>query len=629
MMSDMRDSAEHLLRLFELLVADDTSEQLAEVPSEAREEGLDETGLSRVERASKLALRVRHTLTERRRHESELAALFETAGDLARVRDLDAVLRAIVHRARMLLGSHIAYLSLNDDEAGTTYMRVTDGSVSALFQQVLLGMGEGLGGLVAQTARPYSTPSYFDDERFTHTHAIDSAVRDERLVAILGVPLKVGGAVIGVLYAADRATRDFSPDEVALLSSLADHAAIAIDTARLLEETRSALDELNAAHETIREHNAAMRRAEQAHDRLTDLVLRGGDVGDIAAGVADVLGGGILVHDAEGGELARSGTGSLPYPATAVGNSRASGRAVPWQENLVCAVLAGPELLGSLTLTGRYELADADRRLFERAGVVTALVLLMRRRTAEAEERVRDDLITELLTADRDHPGLLARARRVGVDLTREHAVLAMHTAASRDRTISATARYATRHGGLAGTHGERLVLLLPATDVGAVAADAARSLSMTLGSPATVGAAGPASGPEDVRATHDEASRCLRALLALGRHGQGASLPDLGFLGVLLGDRADLNGYVTTTLGQVLDYDARRGTALVDTLRSYFECGANLSRTAKDLHVHVNTVSQRLERISSLLGSDWHQPSRALEIQLALQLHRLTGQDG
>jgi hypothetical protein len=34
--------------------------------------------------------------------------------------------------------------------------------------------------------------------------------------------------------------------------------------------------------------------------------------------------------------------------------------------------------------------------------------------------------------------------------------------------------------------------------------------------------------------------------------------------------------------------------------------------------------VSQRLDRIANLLGPDWQQPERALEIQLALRLHQL-----
>jgi len=50
------------------------------------------------------------------------------------------------------------------------------------------------------------------------------------------------------------------------------------------------------------------------------------------------------------------------------------------------------------------------------------------------------------------------------------------------------------------------------------------------------------------------------------------------------------------------------------------------LSKTAalEGVHVHVNTVAQRLERVGRLLGEDWQDPARTLEIQLALRLHRL-----
>lgn len=140
-----------------------------------------------------------------------MTALFDTAGDLAASRELDTVLQAIVRRARMLLGTDTAYLTLPDVAAGDTYMRVTDGSVSVLFQTLRLSLGDGLGGLVAQTARPYATPDYRTDERFHHTGTIDAGVLDEGLVAIIGVPLLLGGEVIGVLFAADRSPRAFSP----------------------------------------------------------------------------------------------------------------------------------------------------------------------------------------------------------------------------------------------------------------------------------------------------------------------------------------------------------------------------------------------------------------------------------
>ena len=76
--------------------------------------------------------------------------------------------------------------------------------------------------------------------------------------------------------------------------------------------------------------------------------------------------------------------------------------------------------------------------------------------------------------------------------------------------------------------------------------------------------------------------------------------------------------------LGPVLDYDAERGSDLVGTLAAYFAAGSSPRHAAGELHVHVNTVSQRLSRIAILLGDDWQQPDRALEVQLALRMRRL-----
>ncbi|OEU96929.1 helix-turn-helix domain-containing protein [Streptomyces oceani] len=637
--------AENGLRhLLDLLARGAPAEDFAAPIANARAADAPARELAAVEEATRVALAIRRTLTQHREREAELTALFETASDLAALRDPDSVLRAIVHRAKLLLGTDVTYLTLTDDSEGDTYMRVTDGSVAASFQQLRLGMGEGLGGLVAQTARPYATGDYQVDPRFDHTTTIDGGVRDEGLRAILGVPLRLGPTVIGVLYAADRTPREFAREEVALLSSLADHAAIALDSARLLAETRSALADLGAATETIRAHNQEMHRTEEAHDHLTDLVLRGADATEVAAGIAALLDGGILIHDADGVELARTGTRPLPPPHGAVTASRSSGRAVRSDGTWVCAVLAGPELLGSIALTGREDLADIDRLLFERASIVTALLLLLRRSAAETEDRVRAELLYDLLTATGEAGSRAARARRLGIDLARPHAVLVLQCeATTRQRLLTAATQSARTRNALAGLHHDHVVLLVPATEPGACAQSLALELSQAMGAPVTVGGAGTAAGapagdrtasigtgkapPDSVGAlptTHDEAQRCLAALLALGHAGRGAALPDLGFLGVLLGDHADLAGYVHSTLGPVLDYDERRGTELIATLDAYFVNGASLTRTKETLHIHVNTVVQRLERIGRLLGKDWNSPARSLEIQLALRLHHL-----
>ncbi|MFJ8780123.1 helix-turn-helix domain-containing protein [Streptomyces sp. NPDC102476] len=594
----------------------------------ARAEGRPTERIAALEAAKAVALRVRSELEGRRRREAELSALFETAHDLAGLRDLDAVLRAIVQRARSLLGTDVAYLSLNDPARGDTYMRVTEGSVAARFQQLRLGMGEGLGGLVAQSARPYVTDDYFKDDRFQHTLTIDAGVRDEGLVAILGVPLTLGHHVIGVLFAADRRARVFEREQIALLGSFAALAAAAIDTANLLTETRSALTELEWANEIIRDHSGVIERASDVHDRLAELVLRGGGVHDVAAAVSEVLDGTV-----EFSEVA---------PTEALEASRAEGHAVRHKDDWIAAVAAGGELLGALVLRGHPGLDPVDQRTLERAAMVTSLLLLARRSAAEAEQRVRGELLDDLLDArDRDPRLLRERAARLDADLDATHIVLAARLdgaaadadqeAAARRRLWSAASHLAATRHGLAAARDGGTVLLLPLT-AGDTATQLARRTAGHLGTAVheavTVGASAPVRDLvvhlDAVAAAYEEGRRCLDALRLLGRSGDGAAAEDFGFLGLLLAGDRDIAGFVDRTIGQVVSYDDRRGTDLLRTLDAYFACGMSPARTKDELHVHVNTVAQRLERVGRLLGADWQSPARALEIQLALRLHRL-----
>ncbi|MGV9289184.1 helix-turn-helix domain-containing protein [Streptomyces sp. NPDC003719] len=597
----------------------------------ARADGGPAEWVTALERAKLLALRVRSELEGRRRREAELSALFETAHDLAGLRDLDAVLRAIVQRARSLLGTDVAYLSLNDPARGDTYMRVTEGSVAARFQQLRLGMGEGLGGLVAQTARPYVTDDYFKDARFQHTRTIDTGVRDEGLVAILGVPLMLGHHVIGVLFAADRRARVFEREQIALLGSFAALAAAAIDTANLLAETRSALAELERANEIIKDRSGVIERASDVHDRLTELVLRGGGVHDVAAAVSQVLAGTVEFAEA------------AAAPARALESSRAEGHAVRHEDDWIAAVAAGGELLGALVLRGHPGLDPVDQLTLERAAMVTSLLLLARRSAAEAEQRVRGELLDDLLDArDRDPRLLRERARRLHADLDARHVVLAARLDApapdadqeadARRRLWAAASHLAATRHGLAAARDGGTVLLLPldardgATEL---ARRTARDLGTAVHEAVTVGASAPvedlAARPETVAAAYTEARRCLDALRLLSRSGDGAAAEDFGFLGLLLAGDRDIAGFVDRTIGQVVAYDERRGTELLRTLDAYFACGMSPARTKDELHVHVNTVAQRLERVARLLGDDWQSPARTLEIQLALRLHRLS----
>ncbi|MGC5584969.1 helix-turn-helix domain-containing protein [Ornithinimicrobium sp. W1665] len=632
-------------RYLALLAEDRPRADFESVLARAAEDGVDPAHARRVH---ELASRARGLRDLGRRRESELSALFETVADLAALKDLDDVLDAIVRRARTLLACDVSYLSLNDDEAGETYMRITQGIHTEQFRNVRLPFGEGLGGLVAQTARPYSTDDYFADERFAHTRTIDGAVAAEEITAILGVPLILGRTVIGVLYAANHDARPFGREDVDLLSSFAGHAAVAIDNARRNEETHQALADLRRTSDLLRANVEGVQLATAAHDRLTGVVLQGGSLQDVAGELQAVLGQTVAVVDARGAVLAASDPGTTPDEALLdlARRSLQDNRTVVGEGASVAPVWAGGAPLAAVVVA--EELDDVARRILERAATTAALIMVVHRSVAESQSRLRGDLLLDLLVGRAGDGALTARATQLGTDLNREHAVLVVDGA--DPQLVQLAGDLAGARSGLAVEVGDRLVVALPEltpVEAGRELLDRAsargpvgRGSDGAPGSPAgrgrrgarpgvprtlgrslpTVGAAGPAGGPAGLRTAYHEATRCLEALLALGRRGEVADPEALGFVGLLLG-RGDPAQHVRARLGPVLDYDELRGTDLAGTLEAWLAEDRHLGRTAERLHIHPNTVSQRLDRVGRLLGAGWQAPDRLLEMGLALRL--------
>jgi GAF domain-containing protein len=560
--------------------------------------------------ARDLALRIRAGMDASKKREAELSALVDVARELASARDPGSILDTIVHRARTLIGTDVAYLTLYDPARGDTYMRATDGSVSAAFQQLRLPLGAGLGGLVAETYKPYWTTDYPRDHRFRHTNPIDDAVGEEGLVAILGTPLIVDGAFVGVLFASNRTRRPFSREEVSLLGSLAALAAVTIVQVRAAAETAAALEQLSAAH-------AGTEHAAAAHDRFAGIVLSGGDVDAIAAALAELLGVWVVLFDALGNELAVAGAVDHEVAGKAAAASE-SGRLTRAGDSWTVAATAKGERLGSLVIGGVDELSGADQRIVERAAVVTALVLLFRRQAAEQSQRAQADILADALSGNSEPRALADRIRLL--ESTRRFPAQVV-VAVCRGDHSGVLARLSAPVGDkvvLAGPYAGDLVLLLDlptAVDGAKVLGEVARRAGVT------VAVTGPAALGAQLVEAHRQASRLVTTMQRLGKSGQAATPDDLGVAGLIGAASVDVEAHIDHVLGAVLAYDEQRGTDLTGTLRAYFSAGQSPTRAATALHIHPNTVQQRLDRITALLGEGWQQPERALDVQVALRL--------
>ena len=178
---------------------------------------------------------------------SELTALREISLQLTHSLDLATVLDTIVTSAVRLVQASDAHIFLHD-EARDEYVfgsgAWAPGQARLLFTEV---RENGLTATVAKKAEPV----VINDAR---SHPLFRDVTDEEklMEAIAGFPLKRGNKVLGVFNVAFLEPHTFNQDELRVLTLLADQAAIAIENARLYQETGRRLRESQTLQETSR-----------------------------------------------------------------------------------------------------------------------------------------------------------------------------------------------------------------------------------------------------------------------------------------------------------------------------------------------------------------------------------------
>ncbi|MFI9612439.1 helix-turn-helix domain-containing protein [Streptomyces sp. NPDC052023] len=599
----------------------------------ARRDPADPAELARVERAVQLAREVHASLDRRQQREAGFAALVDTARDLTFPYDLDTLLSVITRRVRLLLHFDMTYVALGDGE-NDMVIHTSEGSTTALNTGLRVKGGSGLGHQALVSGAPLWTADYLNDESIAHADSIDAVVEAEGLHALMAVPLRCGDTAVGVLYGADRKVRHYTPDEIGLICSLADLAAVAIEKTGLLQQARTHVAELELDGFRTRSSLARLEQLGEAYSRIMSLLVAGADLTSVAKAAGDALDGTLQMRDPAGRVLAAGGEiPDLDEEAVARAVLAAHAQRGPVEADArtwVTPVIAGTEDLGVLVLRPMAQLVGQDSWLLQITAQAFAVHLLMQRSAAVAEGPVRDELLDELLAASAStHPPhqTVQRARRLDIDLDQQHVVVvARPEGGEQGRAVVWASSYAYRMSGLKTVQSGCIVLLLPGTDASAAARAVADELSPLLGHPVSVGAAGPDWGAASITRMYREAMRCLDALTALNGAGCAASAQDLGFLGLLLSDDYDVDGFVNSAIGPVLEYDADRLTELTRTLEAYFASGSSPTNAAEALHVHPNTVSRRLERITELLGADWQKPGQALEVQLALRLLRAQG---
>ncbi|MDQ1733661.1 MAG: hypothetical protein QOK10_3820 [Pseudonocardiales bacterium] len=146
---------------------------------------------------------------------------------------LPVVLRSIVEAACELIGARYGALGVIGPDRGLEqfiHVGIDDESLARIGH---LPEGKGLLGALIDDPRPIRLRNIADDPR-----SVGFPAEHPPMHSFLGVPIRVRDDIFGNLYLSERRGGDFSAEDVEIASALAATAGIAIENARLFEESR-------------------------------------------------------------------------------------------------------------------------------------------------------------------------------------------------------------------------------------------------------------------------------------------------------------------------------------------------------------------------------------------------------
>jgi GAF domain-containing protein len=547
----------------------------------------------------------RQIASSQRAHTVEGRFLYEIISTVASSLNLEEVLDGVVRLLSDASAVHACFVYLL--ERDRLVLRAASDPYASLAGQIVLERGQGLAwwALDRQEAA-LIRDNALDDPRVKYVPELE----EEKFQSLVAIPvLGRRGDPIGAFTLHTVAPREFTDAEVGFLVSSASLVAGAIENARLFDETRQRVSEL----EHLTEFADAVAVAETFDVLGPEVVDRSRDL--LGADTVHLY---LLDALDERLQLRFSAPRDAAAPAaiglTELGPELArSGRA----PRVAVSLVAGGELLGAIVAAGTREV-DLARTVANQAAVAVKKIQVLERLT---EKNLIKDFFEDL-AGQRLGASLEGRASRLGCDLDEPHVVVAAVRTPDRfEKAVGSLAR-----GTVLDTRDQGFRALVPVVPDGVLRlVDQLKRLHAELGEDAAVGVSSVCSGAEALAQGFEEAQHALLGEAVMRRGSGVMSYEELGPYKYLLRIALDPGARDSTidAVAKLAEYDRERSSSLLATLEEFLGRRGNISGTSEALFVHPNTLRQRLRRIGDLTGIDLRRDDW-LMVEIAVKLVRL-----
>ena len=150
--------------------------------------------------------------------------------------DLDDLLSELLDRTAEILDVDTAAILLLEEDRGVLCARAAKGLEEEVARGFELPVGAGFAGRIAASRQPV----VIEDLDDSSIEIVNPLMGEKGVRSLLGVPLIVERRLVGVLHVGTLERRDFGSDDIHLLRTVGDRAALAIEHGRLMDQRRAA-----------------------------------------------------------------------------------------------------------------------------------------------------------------------------------------------------------------------------------------------------------------------------------------------------------------------------------------------------------------------------------------------------
>ncbi|MFJ5717891.1 PucR family transcriptional regulator [Neobacillus sp. NPDC093127] len=137
-----------------------------------------------------------------------------------------------------------------------------------------------------------------------------------------------------------------------------------------------------------------------------------------------------------------------------------------------------------------------------------------------------------------------------------------------------------------------------------------------------TIGIGRPREQLTELPSTYEEAKKAIKMSKSFNQQQKVIHFDDLGLFRLFIhSNQEETQQFISELISPLIEYDSKNNTELMKTLEAYFQCNGNMSKIAKFLYTHYNTISYRIERIQQITKMNLENEENRLYLHLALKL--------